>query len=114
MIRVLVVDDDRGLVNVIARALAQPGWEIVPALSLADARNAGGSWDAIVADVKLPNGDGRDLRQEYAGVPFLLISGAPVDEPDEVRQGTIPFLPKPFTVAQLRDAVANLLPGARE
>lgn len=110
MIRVLVVDDDRSLVNVIARALAQPGWEIVPALSLAAARQAGGSWDAIVADVKLPNGDGRDLRREWPTVPFLLISGAPVDEPDEVKLGTIPFLPKPFTVSQLRTAVMRLLP----
>lgn len=109
MIRVLVVDDDRQLLGLIAESLAQEGWQVIPALTLAEARQAGGAWDAIVADVRLPNGDGRHLRQEYAGVPFLLISGAPIDEPEEVKRGLIPFLPKPFTVAQLRDAVTGLL-----
>ncbi len=111
MIRVLVVDDDHQLVRLIAESLRQPGWEVVPAVSLAEARNAGGAWDAIIADVRLPNGDGRDLRREWATVPFLLISGAPVDEPSEVKQGAVPFLPKPFTIAQLRDAVLRLLPS---
>lgn len=110
MIRVLVVDDDRNLLRMIVKALEQPGWGIVPALNLSEARAAGGPWDAIVADIGLPNGDGRDLRREYHGVPFLLISGAPIDEPEEVKRGTVPFLPKPFTITQLRDAVTRLLP----
>lgn len=110
MTRILVVDDDRGLLPMICLALKEEGWEVVPALNLGEAKRAGGGWDAVVADINLPNGDGRELRALWPGVPFLLISGAPIDEPDEVKQGTVPFLPKPFTITQLRDAVQGLLP----
>ena len=110
MTRILIVDDDRNLLRVLVRALEQPGWEVVGVKSIAAARAAGDAWDAVVADVGLPNGDGRVLRAVWPDVPFLLISGAPVDEPDEVRLNTVPFLPKPFSVGQLRAAVQRLLP----
>lgn len=109
MTRVLVVDDDRNLLRMICKSLEQDGWDVVPAVNLGEARAKPGTFDAVVADIGLPNGDGRELRDEYRGVPFLLISGAPVDEPEEVSRGLVPFLPKPFTVGQLRDAVEGIL-----
>lgn len=94
--RLLLVDDDPALVRLMAMALERDGWEVVAATSLAEAVTAGGPFAAVVADVRLPNGDGRHLQALYPDVPFLTISGAPQERPS---------LAKPFSMRELRDAV---------
>lgn len=99
--RLLLVDDDPALVGLMGIALARDGWEVVEATSLARAKEAPGPFACVVADISLPNGDGRHLREHFAGTPFLIISGFPNEHPD---------LAKPFTVSQLREAVARTMP----
>jgi DNA-binding response OmpR family regulator len=108
MNRILIVDDDPGLARVMAISLSRAGFEIVTAGSLEDARRQVGPFAVIVADVRLPNGDGRHLREDWPGVPMLVISGAPVDDPPAQELGT--FLAKPFHPSHLRDAVWALIP----
>lgn len=98
--RLLLVDDDPALVGLLGIALTRDGWEVQEAHSLAQAAQAQGPFAAVVADVRLPNGDGRHLRDLYPETPFLVISGFPDEDPD---------LTKPFTVQQLRAAVAKLV-----
>lgn len=94
--RLLLVDDDPSLVRLMAMALEREGWDVAAATSLAEAKAFSGPFAVVIADVRLPNGDGRHLRELYPTVPFLTVSGAPQERPDLV---------KPFSMAMLRDAV---------
>lgn len=94
--RLLLVDDDPALVGLMGIALTREGWEVVEATSLRQAQSAEGPFACVIADVRLPNGDGRHLRETFPDVPFLVISGDPRERPD---------LAKPFTMRMLRDAV---------
>jgi DNA-binding response OmpR family regulator len=95
-VRVLVVDDDRSLLDLMVRSMLIWGWEVVGAASLAEAKAALGSWDAVVADVRLPNGDGRELEHHFLSVPLVVISGGNAPDAD---------LRKPFSMQRLRDVV---------
>lgn len=109
MSRILIVDDDAALAKLMAIVLGRDGHEAVTAGSLQEARTQAGPFDLIVADVRLPNGDGRHLRQDWPAVPMLMISGAPVDEPAEVSTGAFPFLAKPFHSRHLQETVRGML-----
>jgi two-component system OmpR family response regulator len=109
MIRVLLVDDDPGLARVVGISLARAGYEVITAGSLQEARTKSGPFSVIVADVHLPNGDGRHLREDWPNVPMLVISGAPADDPPGLEK--VEFLAKPFhpssLAARLRDLVGS-------
>lgn len=107
MKRILIVDDDPMLVKLMGITLARGGFLVETATSLHQARLKLGPFDGIVADVRLPNGDGRHLRHDYPNVPMLVISGAPVDDPPEVT--AMPFLAKPFHPGRLTEAVRHLV-----
>lgn len=104
--RVLIVDDEPTILDILSRLLTDVGWEATAAKSLAEAQGAVGPFDLVIADVQLPNGDGRFLRSLMAGVPFLVISGFP----DEVRAED-QFLMKPFTRSKLLSKLAEFVPG---
>lgn len=106
MIRVLVVDDDPSLVKMMGLSLLRAGFDVETALSLHEARKKAGPFAVIVADVRLPNGDGRHLREDWPDVPMLVISGAPADDPPELDRTH--FLAKPFHPARLAEAIREL------
>ena len=99
MTTVLIVDDDPVIARLMGDALMRDGFTIAVAHSLAEARQIAHP-DLVIADVRLPNGDGRHLRADYPGIPFLTTSGA---------ENMLPDLPKPFSMAALRAAVRELI-----
>jgi DNA-binding response OmpR family regulator len=99
-VNVLLVDDEPLVTDAIQKVLRRDGWVVVVAHSLAEAQAAPGVFDVVVADVRLPNGDGRHLRELHEGVPFIVISGF-----HEVGAGQADFLAKPFTPTQLREKI---------
>lgn len=101
--RLLLVDDDHQVTKVTAKILAREGWAVTVAHSLAEARLQPGPYDIVLADIRLQNGDGRELRADYATTPFVTISGGHAE--------VVPDLYKPFTVQQLRIALALALEG---
>jgi len=105
--RILVVDDEVSLTPLFAKALERVGYDVAVAHSLWEAQQVPGPFDAIVADIRLPNGDGRDLRSLYPGIPFVVISGF---DADSVAAMTEPyFLPKPFNPPSLQAMVKKAL-----
>jgi DNA-binding response OmpR family regulator len=101
--RVLVIDDDALLARLLPRTLEPLPVMVTVAGSLAEARLAIAKWgkpDLVIADLHLPNGDGRHLREDLAGVPFITISGFADEEPD---------LAKPFPGYLLRAKVSERL-----
>lgn len=109
---VLIVDDDDTLRQLLVEQLQIEGeFEPVEAVSVADARDklaaTGSRVDAILLDVTLPDGDGRDfcaeLRRQGVRMPIIILTGSD-DEADVVRgldAGANDYVAKPFRIAEL-------------
>lgn len=108
--RVLVVEDDRGVRNVIAKVLDQLGMHVESATSLAEARVhlETQRFQALVLDVSLPDGDGLSLIGALGPARTLVVSGF-VDENRRERSGVEHFLSKPFDIDSLGRALQRLL-----
>ncbi|ATJ91581.1 response regulator transcription factor [Acetobacter tropicalis] len=109
---ILVVDDDRILRQTLVEQLQLEGeFTVQEAASLAEAREKlkapDARCDAILLDVTLPDGDGRDfcaeLRKEGLRMPIIMLTGSD-DEADIVRgldAGANDYVAKPFRIAEL-------------
>lgn len=121
--RVLVVDDNPALANVVRYNLVQAGLEV------GVARNGREAWQrlqeidvaCVVTDYQMPEMDGGELclrmRQspKLAGVPIFLLTAKEL-ELDAWKvihdMGVVRIWPKPFSPSELREAVVELLSGA--
>jgi two-component system response regulator MprA len=115
--RLLVVDDDRGLRDVLRRALTLAGYEVRLAETGSEALaevNAAAP-DAVVLDIGLPDIDGlevcRLLRREGNRVPVLMLTArdAVSDRIDGLDAGADDYLVKPFDVDELKARLRALL-----
>ena len=111
--RVLVVDDDPAIRELVASLLADEGWEVRTAADGLAALAAADAWcpDLIVSDVAMPRLDGPGLlarlRQRGDQTPFVLVSaGASVPE-----RPSVWFVAKPFDLDHLLAAVARAAGG---
>ena len=115
--RVLVVDDDRALRDVLRRALTLAGYEVRLTDSGAGALSEvnGSVPDAVVLDVGLPDIDGlevcRLLRREGNRVPVLMLTAraAVSDRIDGLDAGADDYLVKPFDIDELKARLRALL-----
>jgi two-component system response regulator MprA len=105
---VLVVEDDHGLRDVLARALREDGFTVRTASDGSSAlRSATPDIDAVVLDIGLPDSDGRDvcaaMRARGLDMPivFLTARGNVTDRLSGFSAGGDDYLPKPFHVAEL-------------
>jgi two-component system, cell cycle response regulator CpdR len=119
--RILVVDDEPMVRALIARALTDEGYEVVAVANgraaLDAARGAETAFDLVITNNYMPGLTGAELiarvREDFPALPILHVD-------DVTRRGRIPSLPsnvptiyKPFSIAALRAAVAELLARGR-
>jgi DNA-binding response OmpR family regulator len=109
---ILIVDDDRTLRDELAAQLQLDGEFVVQeAGSVAEAVSTLGvaeqRFDALILDVSLPDGDGRDLcaelRRQGLRMPIIMLTGSD-DEADVVRgldAGANDYIAKPFRLGEL-------------
>ncbi len=116
MQRILVVEDDHGLRDLIARGLRAHDFEVVTATDGASAlRSLDPPPDAIVLDVGLPDSDGRDVCQAVRGrgvdVPVIFLSAHQEvnDRLTGFASGGDDYLAKPFAFAELVARLRALL-----
>jgi DNA-binding NtrC family response regulator len=111
--KLLLVEDDEAALFGYERYLAKSGYATKSVTSLTDARNAvlADRFDAIVLDLKLPDGNSLDwlpdLKREYPTLPVIVITGTS-DIPTAVKatkNGAEDFLTKPV---EMDDLVASL------
>jgi two-component system, OmpR family, response regulator len=112
-VRVLVVDDEPSLTELLAMALRYEGWEIRTASDGADALRTARDFrpDAVVLDVMLPDIDGlevlRRMRADTPDIPVLFLT-AKDDVADRIAgltAGGDDYVTKPFS---LEEVVARL------
>lgn len=119
--RILVVDDDEAVREVAARILRRLGYEVEEAggapeaLRMLDAMSE--PPDLLLSDVVMPGMNGRELSERveelYPDVRILFMSAYTEDEVilRGIRVAEVHFLPKPFTLEGLADAVREVLAG---
>jgi DNA-binding response OmpR family regulator len=121
--KILVVEDDHALRDVLRRGLTDEDFEPVPAADGATAlRLATDEIAAVVLDVGLPDADGRDVCQALrangfaAPIIFLTAHHHLTDRLSGFSAGADDYLPKPFhlaeLVARLRAALKRAAPPA--
>jgi len=114
--RVLVVEDDEGVRELVAYHLTRAGFHVVEAATAGDAWDALGNVDAVVLDWMLPDEAGLDwLRRLRAGamadLPVLMLTARAreVDRVEGLEGGADDYLVKPFSAAELVARVRALL-----
>lgn len=109
--RVLVVEDDEPLREALLEHLAEHGFAVQQAETIAIAdiavRDKNQRLDAIILDIGLPDGDGCDfcstLRRAKFDLPIIMLTGS-AGEADVIRgltAGANDYVSKPFRVAEL-------------
>jgi two-component system, NtrC family, response regulator PilR len=117
MRRILVVDDEQSMREMLAIMLRQDGFEVVAAESraVAAAVLAQGPVDLVITDVKLPDGDGIEiLRHVKAASPETVVIvmtafGTTETAVAALKLGAHDYLLKPFDVDELKIVVRNAL-----
>lgn len=115
--RVLIVEDDHGLREVLARGLREEGFSVTTAADGASALKAATANppDAFVLDVGLPDADGRDVcialrsRGIDAPVLFLTARNGLTDRLSGFAAGGDDYLAKPFAFPELIVRLSALL-----
>lgn len=118
MARILLADDDRTLRDLAQRALSADGHAVTVAGDGTEAAQmlASGSFDLLVSDLEMPGCGGFELVRDFArrqpGLAFLIVSGFVERLQSEhfaAEARRVRTLAKPFTLEQLRAAVAKML-----
>ena len=115
--RILVVDDEENLAQLLAMAFSYQSWEPRTAGSVQQALTAARQtdFDAAVLDIMLPDGDGVDLmarlRSRDADLPvlFLTAKDAIDDRVTGLRAGGDDYVTKPFNLDEVVARVEALL-----
>jgi DNA-binding response OmpR family regulator len=113
--RVLVVDDEPAIRDLLLRALEMAGYDVVAVADgqagLVAAQNAQLRYDLVVTNSYMPNLSGEQLighlRRLYPGLPVLHLDD--LAHPIGPNAESVPTLYKPFSIDALLEAVALAL-----
>jgi two-component system response regulator TrcR len=116
-IRVLLVDDERALTNLVRMALQYEGWEIDVAHDAAEAvgKYRANTPDILVLDIMLPDMDGLGVLQQirdsetYTPTLFLTARDSVVDRVTGLTAGGDDYMTKPFSLEELVARLRGLL-----
>ncbi|MFA5261067.1 MAG: response regulator [Candidatus Omnitrophota bacterium] len=123
--KILIVDDDSEVLEILERKLKLEGFEVFTATSgqAAVDRTVKEQPDLILLDIVLPDIDGSEVVQRIRAHPFIeknipvlflsgIVTGEERDKYMELTVGgqSYPALPKPITIGDLLTGIRNLLP----
>jgi excisionase family DNA binding protein len=115
--RVLVVDDEASIRDLLAKtlALAEYDVDVAPDGRTALERMRMYPYDLLIADLKMPGMDGltviREAKRYKADLPVIIITGFSTEASaiEAVNLGVAGYLTKPFRVPQVLSAAAKAL-----
>lgn len=116
MKQILIIEDDRTLSNGIKLSLEDEKIIIIQAFSLNEAASflENNTFDLLILDINLPDGDGRDFLRElrktnYINTIILTANDLEIDIVVGLETGANDYITKPFSLAVLRARVNNQL-----
>ena len=123
MARLLTAEDDEAVRAFVSRALMIDGHEIVTAEDGANALDVlteDSKFDLLLSDIKMPVMDGialaLNVARDHDHLPILLMTGYADqrERADGLEKIVIDVVQKPFSLADIREAVKNALKLASE
>lgn len=119
--KILVVDDDEALLTTSCMLLEQLGHQPTKTTdsraALQSLLNGESAFDLLITDNLMPHLSGLELVQELRNqnhpIPILMVSGYGVarEQIDRLKEQSVIFLPKPYTLPELSDAINRALAG---
>ena len=119
MPKILIADDEDSMRQLVARAIAMDGHEIVTAQDGAEAleilTREDGAFDLLLTDIQMPVMDGIALAlsaaRDFPGLTILLMTGFADQRERASNLNALvhDVVTKPFSVADIRTAVADAL-----
>lgn len=114
---VLLVDDNRDLLQFLERLMAESGWELMAAESASEARKmvATRKPNAALLDYMLPDGNGvelaQQLRQMVPNLQIIMMTGSMLQPEEEAicEEHEFPVLRKPFLAADVMNQIRSRL-----
>jgi two-component system response regulator PilR (NtrC family) len=108
--RVLVVDDEENIREVLSNYLKNMNYDVVTAVDGQDALNRyeKGEYDLIISDLLMPNVDGLELLKRVRNIDketiFLMITGYPSIETavEAIKKGAYDYITKPFHMEDVK------------
>jgi two-component system nitrogen regulation response regulator NtrX len=116
--RVLILDDEPNIGSSLRLILEREGYAVTVARTIAEAKAAAERADALLLDVRLPDGSGidllRQLRERDHPAPVIMISGHATiaDAVEATRAGAFDFLEKPLSRDKVLLSIKNALEQA--
>lgn len=115
--RLLLVEDEPGLVMTLTDRLVAEGYDVESASDAASGLSAAvtGTFDAVLMDVMLPGGNGfdicRTMREQGVQTPVLMLTarGQVVDRVVGLKLGADDYLVKPFEMVELLARIEAIL-----
>ena len=119
--RILVIDDDKDVCEVLARNLAEEGYDIAYELQGMDGviQLRHSEFDAVILDLKLPDMYGTEVMKKIRAVnreiPIIILTGYPsLDSAIEtIRYQGVDYIKKPFDIEELRKILHKALDSKR-
>jgi ATP-dependent Clp protease ATP-binding subunit ClpA/ActR/RegA family two-component response regulator len=116
---VLLVDDNRDLLQFLERLMAESGWELMAAENASDARRIVTSRkpNAALLDYMLPDGNGvelaQQLKQSIPNLQVIMMTGSVLAPEEEAicEEHDFPVLRKPFLATDVMNQIRNRLAG---
>ncbi len=114
---ILVIDDEPNIREVLRIVLETEGYDVREAATYSEASQLLGktTFDLVVCDIVLPDGNGLDLVRSYhAGHPetqFIVVTAhnTPAQALTALRDGAVEYLSKPFDVDELKLVIGKRL-----
>lgn len=118
--QILIVDDNKDLLNFLATVMAGSGWDIITAESSIEAqqKTRGKVVDVALLDYLLPDQNGVDLglllKNKLPQIQILIMTGmnVPPKEEEVCRRNRFPLIQKPFMIEEILEPVRKRLRGS--
>ena len=119
--RILIIDDEPDLRTLYELTLLRQGYQVEAAGDLRQARNQlkAGRFDAVITDMRLPDGLGLELLRELASgqraerCVVITAHGSAENAVEALKAGAFDYLTKPVDLKQFRSVVASAVQETR-